>query len=124
MFDYETNQRIQEAIRKTETEDDYFIEFHIDRFGVLTIANKFVQVSTIYHTSTTYYPRKNELGRAVVDLYWSGIVGESFSVRIGTFYFSGQSFKLSRVNKLYPVDPDMGRWEDEVEVLYERDAEE
>lgn len=124
MFDYNMSQRIQEAVRKTETEHDYFIEFHIDGFGVLTISSRFVQQNTFKRVTITYCPRKNELAKALVDSYWSGINGDSFSVGIGDFFLSAQSYKLSRITKLYPADPEMERWEDEIEVLYERGAKE
>ncbi len=124
MFDYNTSQRIQEAVRKTEIEHDYLIEFHIDKFGVLSIANRFVQQNTLSHVTITYWPRKNELAKALVDSFWSGINGDSFSITVGEFFLSGQTYKLSRITKLYPADPEMERWEDEIEVLYERDAKE
>lgn len=122
-FDCSKCQRIKYAIRRIATVHDYYVEFHIDGFGTVTVEYGYVHIGNATDR-LTYHTNGTELASAEVESYWSMTGGDTILIRIGEGCFEARASRVNYILGVRCSDPREGRWEDEVETIYDREVDE
>lgn len=120
-IDKATTQRIEDAIRRIENDPAYEVQLLISGLGFITIEYAYVSVGDA--CTMVYRTRKNDLGWATVRSVWSGIHGDTLFIRIGRTNLELKADRIRRVTSIRCADVSAGKYDDEIQVLYEEGLE-